>query len=141
MLAASKTVFVLLFKFLRCHGQTGSEQVNGCPPAPGIHHPPHQPLRSAHWRESPAAQRYSVPGPSCSPLLGRPPDVAFFANVSANGRVGTSAGSESAGNSGRGAETSGSWPWLWGSTLISLPPGNRTHEIQKHLLASPSCVL
>ncbi|XP_019349589.1 pleckstrin homology domain-containing family N member 1 [Alligator mississippiensis] len=70
-----------LEEFLRCHGQTGSEQVNGCPPAPGIHHPPHQPLRSAHWRESPAAQRYSVPGPSCSPLLGRPPDVAFFANV------------------------------------------------------------
>uniref|UniRef100_A0A7M4E4B6 Pleckstrin homology domain containing N1 n=1 Tax=Crocodylus porosus TaxID=8502 RepID=A0A7M4E4B6_CROPO len=76
-----------LEEFLRCHGQTGSEQVNGCPPAPGLHHPPLQPLRSSHWTESPAAQRYSVPGPSCSPLLGRPPDNTFFANASADGRV------------------------------------------------------
>ncbi|XP_068772045.1 pleckstrin homology domain-containing family N member 1 isoform X4 [Struthio camelus] len=75
------------FHFLQCHGQTGSAQVNGCPAIPVSHHLPlqkknSQPLPSSHWKEVPAAQRYSTPGTSCNLRLGPSDDASYFANVS-----------------------------------------------------------
>ncbi|XP_068772041.1 pleckstrin homology domain-containing family N member 1 isoform X1 [Struthio camelus] len=76
-----------LEEFLQCHGQTGSAQVNGCPAIPVSHHLPlqkknSQPLPSSHWKEVPAAQRYSTPGTSCNLRLGPSDDASYFANVS-----------------------------------------------------------
>ncbi|XP_068772043.1 pleckstrin homology domain-containing family N member 1 isoform X3 [Struthio camelus] len=76
-----------LSNFLQCHGQTGSAQVNGCPAIPVSHHLPlqkknSQPLPSSHWKEVPAAQRYSTPGTSCNLRLGPSDDASYFANVS-----------------------------------------------------------
>ncbi|CAM4672810.1 pleckstrin homology domain-containing family N member 1 [Caretta caretta] len=75
-----------LEEFLRCHGQTGSEQLNSYAEIPGAHHPPLQkktshPLPSSHSREPPAAQRYSIPGTSCHFPLAPPSDVSCFTNI------------------------------------------------------------
>ncbi|XP_067422896.1 pleckstrin homology domain-containing family N member 1 [Emydura macquarii macquarii] len=74
-----------LEEFLRCHGETGSEQLNGYAEIPASHHPPlqknSQPFPSSRGTEPPAAQRYSVPGTACHFSRAPPFDASGFTNV------------------------------------------------------------
>ncbi|XP_074831823.1 pleckstrin homology domain-containing family N member 1 [Carettochelys insculpta] len=70
-----------LEEFLRCHGQTSSEQLNGYAEIPPLQKNCSQPLPSSRGRELMAAQQCSIPSASCRCLPAPPADMACLTNV------------------------------------------------------------